>query len=115
MTKETEAPARIEVEGNRFAPTGAGDPMGYVSQDGTARVVYRDVNSNITEIYLLPGQTWQQDTLNIGPDAPQAAGDSMGYVGGSRTRPGSSTGTSPYPLGSPAAAWVRRRGSTRWR
>ncbi len=47
------------------APQGASAPFGYVTPDGAARVVYWDVNFNITELYL-PGEpgSWHSDTLN---------------------------------------------------
>ena len=62
------------------APQGV-TPFGYVTPDGAARVVYRDVNANITELYLTPGQHWQSDTLNVAAGgAPQAASAPFGYV-----------------------------------
>ena len=51
-----------------------------MTPDGTARVVYRDVNNNITELYLPPGQTWRQDTLSAAVGAAQAASTPFGYV-----------------------------------
>src|SRR5271166_6314230 len=63
------------------APQAASAPSGYVTPDGTARVIYRDVNANITELYLTPGQHWQSDTLNVAAGgAPQAASAPFGYV-----------------------------------
>ena len=62
------------------APQAASAAFGYVTPDGTARVVYRDVNSNITEIYLPPGQTWTQDGLSADVGAPQAASAPHAYV-----------------------------------
>ena len=62
------------------APQAASAPFGYVSPDGTARVIYRDVNHDITEIFLAPGSTWQHDLLTGIADAPQAASAPMGYV-----------------------------------
>ncbi len=62
------------------APHAASDPVGYVTQDGTARVVYKDVNSNITEIRLPRGGNWAQESLNSVTGAPQADGAPFGYV-----------------------------------
>ena len=61
------------------APQAASAPFGYVTPDGTARVIYRDANGNITEMYLAPGQPWQADTLSTehGRRAPQAASASV--------------------------------------
>ena len=53
-------------------------PFGYVTPDGTARVVYTDTAGNIDELYLQPGGTWQEDQLV--PGAPAAAGGAFGYV-----------------------------------
>jgi hypothetical protein len=62
------------------APPAASAPSGYVTPDGTARVIYRDVNGGITEMYLTPGQPWQQDTLSAITQAPPAASAPFGYV-----------------------------------
>ena len=67
------------------APQAASAPFGYVV-GGAARVVYRDVNSNITEMYLAPGQGWVQDTLSAITHAPQAASAPFGYVVGGTAR-----------------------------
>ena len=61
------------------APQAASAPFGYVTPDGTARVIYQDVNNNITEIYLT-SRGWVADTLNAAAGAPQAAGAPRGYV-----------------------------------
>ena len=75
------------------APQGV-TPFGYVTPDGAARVVYQDVNHNITELYLTPGQHWQSDTLNAAAGgAPQSASAPSGYVTPDGRR-GSSTRTS---------------------
>ena len=70
------------------APQAASAPFGYVTPDGTARVIYRDVNNDITEMYLASGQTWKADTLStlstvVG--APQAASAPSAYVTGRGT------------------------------
>ena len=63
------------------APQAASAPSGYVTPDGAARVIYRDVSNNIAELYLAPGQHWQSDTLNVAAGgAPQAASAPSGYV-----------------------------------
>ena len=56
---------------NPFVRSAASAPFGYVTPDGAARVVYQDVNNNITEMYLAPGQPWAQDTLNGVAGAPR--------------------------------------------
>ena len=62
------------------APQAASAPFGYVTPDGTARVIYQDVNGNITEMYLAPGQPWQLGALSAITQAPPAASAPMGYV-----------------------------------
>ena len=49
-----------------------------MTPDGTARVATtRDVNNNITEIYLT-SRGWVADTLSAAAGAPQAAGRRAG-------------------------------------
>jgi hypothetical protein len=65
------------------APTTAfGRPFGYVTPDGTARVIYTDNNFNITELYLTSDAgSWQQDNLTAITQAPTTAfGRPFGYV-----------------------------------
>jgi hypothetical protein len=62
------------------APQGV-TPFGYVTPDGAARVVYQDVNHNITELRL-PGEpgNWLQADLTALTGAPQSASAPSGYV-----------------------------------
>ena len=65
------------------APQAASAPFGYATPDGTARVIYRDVNNDITEMYLASGQPWKADTLSTlstVAGAPQVASAPFGYV-----------------------------------
>jgi len=63
------------------APPPARDPVAYVAPDGSARVVYQDSNSGITELWLAPGAgTWQQDSLTAITGAPPAASAPFAYV-----------------------------------
>ena len=53
------------------APISADVAFGYVTPDGTARVVYTDVNSNLTELYLTSdAASWQYDSLSAITQAP---------------------------------------------
>jgi hypothetical protein len=53
------------------APTSADVAFGYVTPDETARVVYPDGNSNVTELYLTSdAASWQYDSLNTITQAP---------------------------------------------
>ena len=70
------------------APRAASAPSAYVTPDGAARVIYRDVDNNITEMYLAPGQPWKVDTLSTlstVAGAPRAASAPSAYVTGRGT------------------------------
>ena len=67
---------------NSPAPQDAGSrPFAYVTPDGALRVVYRDGNLDILEMYLTSDAgTWQWDTLTAVPGAPPAASAPFAYV-----------------------------------
>ena len=64
------------------APAAAGDPFGYQTKDGIARVIYRDAEGQIIELALL--ERWTAASLSTNdkaaPPAPPAAGNPFGYV-----------------------------------
>jgi hypothetical protein len=60
------------------APAAAGDPSGYVLNDGQ-HVVYRGTDNYIHELWWSPTGGWQVGTLAATP-APAAAGDPSGYA-----------------------------------
>ena len=66
---------------NPPAPQANSRPFAYVTPDGALRVVYRDGNSDIIEMYLTSDAgTWQWDTLTAVPGAPSAASAPFAYV-----------------------------------
>lgn len=60
------------------APAAVGDPFGYVSSDGVARVVYWGTGGNIYELHLEP-QHWKWNNLSSVSGASQAAGNPVGF------------------------------------
>jgi hypothetical protein len=61
-------------------PHAAGGPAGYVTPDGTARVVYQAVDGDVHELFLIPGQSWHDGDLSAQGGGPQAASAPFGYV-----------------------------------
>jgi hypothetical protein len=59
------------------APPAAGNPFGYVTNDGVPRVVYRGTNGDIFELH--PEPFWRCNDLSQISSAPTAAGDPFGY------------------------------------
>ncbi|MGH3183747.1 MAG: hypothetical protein ACRDOE_17860, partial [Streptosporangiaceae bacterium] len=51
-----------------------------MAPDGSGRVVYQDSSGGITELWLAPGGTWQQNNLTAITGAPAANGASVAYV-----------------------------------
>jgi hypothetical protein len=59
------------------APLTAGDPFGYVTNDGVPRVIYRGTNGHIYELH--PEPYWRWNDLSDISSAPPAVGDPFGY------------------------------------
>ena len=52
----------------------------YSAPTGVARVIYRDVNNDITEMYQAPRQPWRQHNLTAVADAARAASAPSAYL-----------------------------------
>ena len=61
-------------------PHAAAGPAGYVTPDGTARVVYKAADGDVHELFLIPGQSWHDGDLSAQGGGPQAASAPFGYV-----------------------------------
>jgi hypothetical protein len=61
------------------ARAAAGDPFGYVADDGVPRVIYRGTDGHIYELHTEP--FWRSNDLSLISNAPwHAAGNPFGYV-----------------------------------
>ena len=59
----------------------AGDPTSFeYLADNTNHVVYRGVDGHIHEIFFRRGEEWHHASLTARVNAPQAAGDPVGYT-----------------------------------
>src|SRR4051794_10490228 len=63
------------------APAATSNPFGYLTPfDGLSRVVYRDGNGHMHELYAQSGQSWGYADLSAVTGAPPAAGDPVAYI-----------------------------------
>ena len=75
------------------APPAGSNAVGYVSPDGTARVVYKGTDFHIHELYLQPGAHWIHADLTMLAGAPPAAGVPFGFAEADNTAHVVSRGT----------------------